>query len=279
MVKFKLFGGFKKKTPVPLSRYVEVARKMMESGKTQAEVASFLKSKGLNYHQIDVVMRHAIKSATLEKETNTNVSETQHSPVPPQPKPSLPSQPVSKAGPSQEPVLPQPLNPNQDLHSAFTPQPSFPSSPPPPPSNESSSMDDDELLMELEEIIDLVLKNKYGDVLAIKKDVEELKKNLKETIESFEKKMNDVKKRLNELENKEQSNYAEINKKIEDLIPRINALESAFKDNIPVMLDELRKIEETLGLRKEENPLKAKDQEAKNEKKVDIDLGDFIEGE
>ncbi len=279
MVKFKLFGGFKKKTPVPLSRYVEVARKMMESGKTQAEVASFLKSKGLNYHQIDIVMRHAIKSATLEKDTTANVSETQHSPAPPQPQPSLPSQPTNKAAPSQEPLPSQPLNPNQNLHPTFTPQPSLPPLPPQHPSSPSSSVDDDELLMELEEIIDLVLKNKYGDVLIVKKDVEELKKKLKEYVGSFEKKINDIKKRLNELENKEQTNYAEITKKVEDLIPRINALESAFKDNVPTMLDELRKIEETLDLRKEEKTLTDKEQKDKNEKKFDIDLGDLIEGE
>lgn len=279
MVKFELFGKFKKKPSLPLTRYVEVAKKMMETGKTQAEVASFLKSQGLSYEQIDVIMRQVIRSAALKK---NEISHQQ-----PSQKPIMQMQTRSPSNLNSTPIPSQPSLPNVNkVQPTLLTQPSTPDYHESPTQyNEAEQINkDDEFLMELEEIIDLILKNKYGDISSMKKEMEELKKKLKSSISSIETRLQEINKRIEEIDAKRTSDNNELNKKLNDIVPRLAALESAFKDNIPVMLDELRKIEEHLELRdkvtnKPKEVVANENGSEEKKRKSDIDLVELIKGE
>lgn len=262
MVKFSVFPSSQKKgsPQKSIEAYKEIAFRMLSSGKSEAEVAAYLKSQGLPYESIDKIITSIIKTATTSEKDNDFV--TLPKPLPqPSPQPSLPK---------IQPRIPQNFNQNTDI---------------------SSILDKllEKIVVEIEEIVDLVIEKKYGN---LKKDLKELK-NLKQNIEEIENNINskveeikeDIEKKVEEIN----KNLEEINKKIEDLEPKINALENAFKDNIPNIIDDLRKIEKivenryegedkpVLSMRKQEETTEEKDMEEEKEEELpEFKINDLI---
>ncbi|NPA38482.1 MAG: hypothetical protein GXN99_01660 [Candidatus Nanohaloarchaeota archaeon] len=284
MVSFDIFGKSKKKKKIPLSHFAEIAKKMLKSGKTQQEVAAWLKSQGLKNEHIDAVMRHIIKEVASSSPAS-------------QPKP-----PVNPSMPQQAPAevhAHQPSALNDVTHTAMSAHPHaevglIPSPPqqtaPPEMEDEEKEEDtsEDEFLRELEEVIDLVLQNKYGDIAKMKETLSSIESHIKKIEKTMEEKIAAINKKIAELESNFNASVSEINSKIDDIIPRLNALETAFKDNVPVMLDELRKIEEKIGYHpnvkskqeKKESSNKVEVQTSQEQKKEELfDLKELIKGE
>ncbi|GEM_PF-6127421 len=249
MVKFSIFSSSKNKDSQQhvknLEKYREIAYRLLKSGKTENEVAAYLKSHGLSYEQIDSILNDLIKSATLS---------TRFSPPPP---------------PASFPLSPPKTHQKAELQQ------------PPQQSNQNISHQLDvqslvntileKVLIEMEELVDLIIEKKYGN---LKKDIKELNE-LKVNIENMDKKLKEftdnLSSQINEkLENIEKT-IASLDERINQLEPKINALESAFKDTVPNIIDDLRKVEEMISEKSGEEEsfvlsLKKEEETKKNKK-------------
>ncbi len=252
MVKFSVFPSSQKKgnPQKSIEAYKEIAFRMLSSGKSEAEVAAYLKSQGLPYESIDKIINSIIKTATTSGKENN--------PVLPKPLPQ----------PSPQPSLPeiQPKIPQQDLGQN---------------ADISSILDNllEKIVVEMEEIVDLVIEKKYGNLKKDLKELKDLKQNIEEIENSINSKVDEVKEDINKKIEEINKSLEEINKKIEDLEPKVNALENAFKDNIPNIIDDLRKIEKivenkyegeekpVLSVRKEVEKKGEEENETKEEEK------------
>ncbi len=255
MVKFSLFGAPSRSKIPPkvqdINKYKEIAYRMLKSGKSESEVAAYLKSQGLPFEVIDNILNSLIKSAAINKPPE-NV-----------PTPQNINAPETKG--------PSPMNISRIA------QPTQPTQP-----DLNKLVDDilEKILVEMEEIVDVIIEKRYGN---LKKEIEEMRDarrkleeiegNITTIVEDIKKDLNqkieDIAKSINNLENR-----------MDEIEPKINALESAFKDNIPTIINDLREIEEKIS-KKEENEdvmvsLKEKEKQHEEDKSSKLKLDDLF---
>ena len=234
-VKFELFGRLKSKPqhkvhPSSYSSYSPsvvgadkinspriIAEKMLKQGKSEEEVRMYLKQRGFDFHDIEDAINYAIKQKISEGSTT--------------PKPPLPSSVSSNANNS----APSTFSDSTTLNTlkAMLQEP---------------ETDEDVFLEELEELVDTIIEAKYHTLTSLPQEFHDLQQQITQEIselkKSREKESSEISNKLDKLDEQLEKHTA----LLEELEPRISAMENAFKDIIPRIIDDLRRVEQKMNL-------------------------------